>query len=125
MEILLLVICATLSGADGWEAIEEFGNDKLLWFQRFFPVTHGVPSHDWIAAVISMLNPKRFQEAFIRRTQALAEATKGDAIAVDGVSTGEWKISCISVWMWSFAKMPAASAAATPPRFLPLFVICA
>jgi hypothetical protein len=29
MEILLLVVCAKLSSASGWEAIEEFGKNKL------------------------------------------------------------------------------------------------
>ena len=29
-EILLLVVCAVLSGAEGWEAIEEFGKAKRV-----------------------------------------------------------------------------------------------
>jgi hypothetical protein len=29
MEILLLAVCAMLSGAEGWEVIEELGQAKL------------------------------------------------------------------------------------------------
>jgi hypothetical protein len=30
-DIILLTVCAVVSGADGWEAIEEFGREKLAW----------------------------------------------------------------------------------------------
>jgi hypothetical protein len=36
-EILLLVVSGVLSGADGWEAIEQFGQSKLEWSRRFAP----------------------------------------------------------------------------------------
>ena len=49
MEILLLVVCAKLSGANAWEAIEEFGKNKLDWLRRFAPLANGIPSHDRIA----------------------------------------------------------------------------
>lgn len=49
MEILLLVVCAKLSGADAWETIEEFRKHKLDWLRRFAPFTNGIPSHDRIA----------------------------------------------------------------------------
>ncbi|WP_243448420.1 transposase family protein [Candidatus Thiosymbion oneisti] len=56
MDIRLLVICAVVRGADGWEAIEEFGKAKLQWLRQFAPFTNGVPSHDCIASVISRLS---------------------------------------------------------------------
>jgi hypothetical protein len=31
IDILLLAICAVLSGAEGWEDIEDFGHFKLNW----------------------------------------------------------------------------------------------
>jgi len=52
MDILLLVVCATFSGAEGWEAMEEFGNEKLDWLRRFAPFANGIPSHDRIVDVI-------------------------------------------------------------------------
>ncbi|EGV27901.1 transposase IS4 family protein [Thiorhodococcus drewsii AZ1] len=83
-EILLLTVCGVLSGADGWEAIEQFGEAKLEWLRRFCPFENGIPSHDRIANVISRLNPKRFEDCFIRWTQAVTESMQGEVIAVDG-----------------------------------------
>ncbi|MCI0667954.1 MAG: transposase family protein, partial [Methylococcaceae bacterium] len=35
-------ICAVAGGADGWEAIEEFGKDKLEWLRKYIPLADGV-----------------------------------------------------------------------------------
>lgn len=84
MDIVILVICAVISGADGWEAIEQFGKEKLKWLRQFAPFANGVPSHDCIADVISRLSVKGFQECFMSWTGAVTEATGGEVIAVDG-----------------------------------------
>jgi len=49
LDILLLTVCAVVSGAEGWEVIEEFGREKLDWLCRFALFENGVPSHDRIA----------------------------------------------------------------------------
>jgi len=84
MDILLLVICAVTRGADGWEALEDFGPAKLQWLRRFAPFANGVPSHDCIASLISRLSVKGFQTCFVNWTEAIAQATGGEVIAVDG-----------------------------------------
>ena len=65
MDILVLTVCAVASGAEGWEAIAEFGHAKLEWLRRFIPLKNGVPSHDCIAYVISRLSPEGFQRCFM------------------------------------------------------------
>jgi predicted transposase YbfD/YdcC len=84
MEILLLAVCAMLSGAEGWEAMEEFGKAKLDWLRTFAPFANGVPPHDRIATVISRLNPKTFQACFCSWTRTVADVTDGEVVAVDG-----------------------------------------
>lgn len=83
-EILLLVVSAVLSGADGWVAIEEFGKAKLDWLRKFAPFSNGIPSDDCLAYVISRLQPKAFQACFVSWTRAVADATGGELVAVDG-----------------------------------------
>jgi predicted transposase YbfD/YdcC len=83
-DIVLLTICAVVSGADGWEAIEDFGYDKLEWLRQFAPFHNGVPSHDCIANVVSRLSPKGFQACLLSWTRAVAQATGGEVVAVDG-----------------------------------------
>jgi len=83
-DIVLLTVCAVVSGADGWEAIEDFGQEKLAWLRRFAPFKNGIPSHDCIANVVARLSPKGFQECFCSWTRAVTKATGGEVIAVDG-----------------------------------------
>ena len=84
LDIVLLAVCAVVSGADGWESIEEFGREKLDWLRQFGRFAHGVPSHDCIANVISRLTPKGFGACFRSWTEAVAGATGGEIMAVDG-----------------------------------------
>jgi hypothetical protein len=44
-EILLLVICGAISGADDFVAIAEFGESKLGWLRGLLPFENGIPSH--------------------------------------------------------------------------------
>lgn len=109
LDIVLLTVCAVVSGADGWEAIEEFGREKLDWLRQFARFENGVPSHDCIANVISRLTPKGFGECFRRWTQAVACATGGEIIAVDGKSArgsrdrhrGRSALHMVSAWACS------------------------
>jgi predicted transposase YbfD/YdcC len=106
LDIVLLTVCAVVSGADGWEAIEEFGREKLDWLRRFAPFANGVPSHDCIANVVSRLTPKGFGECFRRWTQAVASASGGQVVAVDGKSArgsrdrrlGRSALHMVSAW---------------------------
>jgi hypothetical protein len=75
MDIVIPVICAIVSGADGWEAIEEFGKEKLAWLRRSAPFGNGVPSHDCIANVMSQLSVQGVHECFMGWTGAAMEAT--------------------------------------------------
>lgn len=84
IDILVLTISAMVSGADGWEAIEDFGKEKIDWLRQYVPLKNGVPSHDCIAYVLSRLSPKKFRECFMSWTAAVREQTGGEVIAIDG-----------------------------------------
>ena len=81
---LFLAVVVVIAGAEGWEEIEDFGKDKLAWLQQYGDYKNGIPVHDTIARVISMLNPKKFQSCFIAWMSDCHSATKGDVIAIDG-----------------------------------------
>jgi predicted transposase YbfD/YdcC len=84
MDILFLVIAAVISGAEGWEAIETFGEEKLEWVRKYFPFANGVPSHDCIRMVLISLSPKALQGCFARWMQAVVEVANGEVVAIDG-----------------------------------------
>ena len=84
LDIIGLSICAVICGADGWEAIEEYGDSKYEWLQQFLELPHGIPSDDTIRRVFTRLSPTRFQECFQEWIQAIATRTGGQVISVDG-----------------------------------------
>ena len=65
-EILFLVLCAILCGMEDWEAIEDWGNEKLEWLRKFVRLENGIPSHDTISRVFSALDSVVFQECFLK-----------------------------------------------------------
>ena len=87
IDIIVLTVCAVASGADGWEAIEQFGKEKLDWLRKFVPLNNGVPSHDCIAYVLCRLSPQKFRECFMSWTHAVTEQTGGEIISIDGKTT--------------------------------------
>jgi predicted transposase YbfD/YdcC len=83
-ELLLLCICAVVSGAEGWEAIVAFGRTKLTWLRQFLPFVHGIPSADCLGWVMARLRAHAFQECFMAWTQSVARLTEGEVVAIDG-----------------------------------------
>ncbi|MDQ7051322.1 MAG: ISAs1 family transposase [Enterobacterales bacterium] len=84
IDILFLSVCAVLSGAEGWEDIEDFGVAKLDWMKKYLPFENGIPKHDTIARVLSRLEPASIQSCFIQWVQSIAQQTHMSVIAIDG-----------------------------------------
>jgi len=84
IDIIVLCISATISGAEGWSDIVEFGHCKLDWLRKFVPLENGIPVDDTIARVISGLSVKGFQDCFQSWIQSVSERTDGEIISIDG-----------------------------------------
>ena len=82
-EILLLLLSATLAGADDCVEIELWGREQLAFLRRFLPYKHGRPSHDILTGVLAALDPALFKACFVRWVEGLREA-EPDLIAIDG-----------------------------------------
>ncbi len=83
-DILLLMICAVIGGAESWEEIEDFGNAREDWLKTLGSFDEGIPSHDTIARVVSTVSPKVFQKCFANWMQDCHAATRGAVVAIDG-----------------------------------------
>lgn len=83
-DILLLTICAVISGAEGWEDIEDFGETHLDSLKQYGDFEHGIPVHDTIARVVSCISPQRFHECFINWMHDCHSSEDGSVIAIDG-----------------------------------------
>ncbi len=70
-DILSLSVLAVIAGAEGWEDIEDFGQQKQVWLPQFLRLPNGIPSHDTISRVFRRLKPGAFD---------------GGATRVDGIA---------------------------------------
>jgi len=84
MDILIIAVCAVISGAEGWEDIEEYGKAQAAWFADILDLPHGIPGHDTFRRVLSRLDPEELTRCFISWTNALSDASGGDVVAIDG-----------------------------------------
>ena len=106
-DILLLAISAVLSGAEGWEGIEDFGHLKLDWLKQYGTFNAGIPKHDTIARVICRLKSDEIENAFQSWISSLIKTTGCDVIAIDGktarrsFSTKDRKSALHTVSAWS------------------------
>ncbi|OAV76172.1 Transposase [Bacteroidales bacterium Barb7] len=64
-DIIILSIPAVPCGAESWDSIELFGKTNLSFLKQFPELKHGIPSHDTINRVFSMLNPHHFERLFM------------------------------------------------------------
>ena len=82
-EILLLVLCAVISGADNWTSIALYGQKKLDVLRRFLPFSEGTPCHDQLGILFSRLDMEQFQLCFVSWVAGLHGTLEG-VVAVDG-----------------------------------------
>lgn len=86
-DVLIIALCAIISGADSWVAVEEYGRAKHEFFARFLRLEHGIPSHDTFGRVFSRLDPEALSRCFVSWMAALARSlggVVGKVIAIDG-----------------------------------------
>ena len=72
---------------DGPTDIASFARTQLAWCRRFVALKNGVPSHDTIGRVLSLIKPDQFQKAFLDWVSALAANDQSDGpkfVPIDG-----------------------------------------
>jgi len=104
-EILLLVLCATIVGADDFVEVQHWGEIHIDFLRRFLPYRDGIPSHDALNDLMNALNPALFSECFITWVNGLRDGDP-DIVAVDGKtsrrthakSKGRQPLHLVSAW---------------------------
>lgn len=82
-DILLVVFCGAICGAESWRDFVDFGHSKLDFLKQYGDFTHGIPSKNTFNRVISSLDPEAFSRCFADWTQSFSTAL-GEVIAIDG-----------------------------------------
>lgn len=84
-DIIILSILAVLCGAESWESIELFGKTNVDFLRKIIPLKNGIPSHDTINRVFSIINPRLFEQLFIEWSKSLKSSGLPEkVIAIDG-----------------------------------------
>jgi hypothetical protein len=104
-EILLLMLCATIAGADDFVEIGLWGAEHQAFLRRFLPYKRGIPSHDTLCDVIAAIDPELFKSCFMAWVEGL-RADIPEVIAIDGKTSrrshdrrqGRLALHTVSAW---------------------------
>jgi predicted transposase YbfD/YdcC len=104
-EILLLVLAATLAGADDFVEVQAWGEERLAFLRRFLPYANGIPSHDTLNNVVNALDPELFKRCFVTWVAGLRTNQPG-FVAIDGKTSrrcharakGREALHLVSAW---------------------------
>ncbi len=104
-ELLLLLLCGTVAGADDFVELTLWGDEHLAFLRRFLPFAHGIPSHDTLCEVVAAVDPELFKTCFTNWVERL-RLPGPDAIAIDGKtsrrsharSKGRGPLHTVSAW---------------------------
>lgn len=84
-DMLLIALCAMLSGATSFEDIAAFGRAKETWLRSLgLILPQGVPSHDTFRDLFRALAPAVFQDCFTSWINAVWERLGVQHVQIDG-----------------------------------------
>lgn len=84
VNIVVMALCAVVSGADDFVAIANWAKSKKDWLAKFLDMSQGVPSHDRFNAILGAIKPPEFEKCLLSWINALHEFTDGQVVAIDG-----------------------------------------
>jgi predicted transposase YbfD/YdcC len=86
-DIIALVFLAMLANANEWVEIEIFGKEHEAFLRRYLELPNGIPSHDTIQRVFTMVSPE-FLQKFQKQWNEMLSSEEGEKVkrllAIDG-----------------------------------------
>ena len=87
-DIILITLFAVLAKCDEWTEIESFAQKKENWLKKYLELPNGIPSHDTIQRVISILNLHTLYSDtinyLINKINLITTNTTRDILSMDG-----------------------------------------
>lgn len=80
-DLLVICVCAVLSGCDGPIAIGQWAKSKASWLTQHLALPHGIPSHDTIGRLLIALKPAAFQACFANWVAAIVKVKEQQIMA--------------------------------------------
>jgi predicted transposase YbfD/YdcC len=85
-DIIGLAVIGTIAGCEGYEDIEDFGNERREWLSKYLQLPCGIPSHDTIERLFAAINPIEFNSCFSLWVQQSFGLSDEQLLHVDGKS---------------------------------------
>ena len=106
LEIVVMTICAVIAGCDAWEDIADYCRVKEAWFREalHMKLENGIPSHDTIQRIWSMILPDEFEQRFRSWVSSICQKGENEIVSIDGKtlrgskSEGRSPIHMVSAW---------------------------
>ena len=86
VDILVIALCALISGADDFEEIEAYGRRKEAFLRTFLDLAHGIPSHDTFTRVFRRMDTAAFGRCLYAWSAQVLAGVEGplQTVSVDG-----------------------------------------
>jgi len=106
IDVITIVVCASICGAEKWDDVEEFGKAKQEWLGSFLELIHGIPSSDTYRRVFARLDPSEFNQRFFSWMRVINPNLRGEIVSIDGKTArhsfdkvnGQTAIHMVSAW---------------------------
>ena len=112
-DIILITLFAVLAKCNEWTEIESFAKKKEKWLKKYLELPNGIPSHDTIQRVVSILNPNTLYSDtinyLINKINQISKSKTKDILSMDGktsngssrstgINKGEEVVNTMSVY---------------------------
>jgi predicted transposase YbfD/YdcC len=106
LDMVILAVCATLGGANGWVDIARFAEAKLAFFRQYLDLPNGIPSHDTFGRVFAALDPAALLRCLQNWLTSLRTSLAGTVVPMDGktlrgsfdTAAGKNPLHLVSAW---------------------------
>ena len=83
-DLMFITIAAVLSGAETWNAIEDYGLAKQEWLKSILELPNGIPSHDTFNRLFAAVDSDEFERIFLKWIKSIQKQTDAEVVSLDG-----------------------------------------
>jgi len=106
VDIIFIVIAATVANCNSWEEIHLFAKRHEEWLRKYIELPYGIPVPITFQRIFRWIDPKQFESVFTIWMQDVSVLTKGTIVSIDGktmrgsadASTGRNAIHIVNAW---------------------------
>jgi predicted transposase YbfD/YdcC len=84
LSILVIVLCGLICGCDNWKSMELLAKIRKRWLSQWIDLSKGVPSHQTLARVFSLIDPPEFERCLQEWIEGVCALFADDIITIDG-----------------------------------------